>query len=254
MAKFLGAIVNAGVAGAIIWALGQTRRKAGDEGEQFIVIPASSGNKAEDRGRNAIFGLIDIIGGGITRTPTASVPGGSSTSSATVSAGGLSALKRLIQSKEGGVGGYDTVYGGSKVRPKKPLTQMTVAEVRDWQDRSVGAGSASSAAGAYQIIRKTLDACIRAGAVSRTQRFDARAQEACGDYLLNLRGLNKYLAGSMSDTQFAQNLSKEWASLPAITVDKKGRTARGQSYYAGDGLNSSHHSVGEVLAAVRGLK
>lgn len=252
MSKAFGAFVTAGVAGSVIWALGQYRRDQNDDQEQYVIIPAAGGTPQVDRRRAALLGIIDLLGGNdrqtvttTTRTPTRTAP---------VQSGGMAALKSLIQSKEGGVGGYNTPYGGSKIRPPKALTTMTVGEVRTYQDRSVRAGSRSSAMGAYQIIRKTLDACIRAGAVSRSDLFDAAAQERCGDYLMRLRGLNKYLRGDMSAVNFAQELSREWASLPCTVRDIKGRAARGQSYYAGDGLNRSHHTIDELMTAVRGIK
>lgn len=68
------------------------------------------------------------------------------------------------------------------------------------------------------------------------------------------RGLGEYLAGTLSATQFAQRLSMEWASLPCTIVDKRGRPATGQSYYAGDGLNKSHVTIPALMAAVRAVK
>ena len=60
-------------------------------------------------------------------------------------------------------GDYEIVYGGipKAQRPAK-LTAMTIDQVIVWQKRVVAAGAASSAAGKYQIIRKTLEASIAA--------------------------------------------------------------------------------------------
>jgi hypothetical protein len=54
---------------------------------------------------------------------------------------------------------YCVVYGGipKANRPKELLTTYTIAEIAEWQNFVVSKGAASSAAGAYQIIRKTLE-------------------------------------------------------------------------------------------------
>lgn len=148
--------------------------------------------------------------------------------------------------------GYDMMYGGSKIQPPKPLTQMTVREVLAYQDRSVEAGSKSSAAGRYQIIRGTLRAQVRKGAVSMNDRFSVATQDRLALSLMEGRGLSRYKTGKMSLSDFAQELSREWASLPAITEDLRGRRAEGQSYYAGDGLNKSLTSIRNVLDTITG--
>ncbi len=67
------------------------------------------------------------------------------------------------------------------------------------------------------------------------------------------RGLDQYEKGRITDVQFAQNLSQEWASFPAQTYDKRGRPATGQSYYADDGLNRAFATKEQVLRAVRNI-
>lgn len=150
--------------------------------------------------------------------------------------------------------GYDMMYGGSKIRPPKPITQMTVGELLNYQDRSVRAGSRSSAAGRYQIIRKTLRAQVAQGTVSLNDRFDVATQDRLANSLMEGRGISRYESGEISLEKFAQELSREWASLPAITKDKRGRGANGQSYYAGDGLNKSLTSIRSVLDTITGAR
>lgn len=144
-------------------------------------------------------------------------------------------------------GGYNQVYGGSKVEPPRPITTMTVREVLAWQDRSVAAGSPSSAAGRYQVIQGTLREQVRAGVVGMDEPFSPKVQDRIGTALLEKRGLSDYQAGRISAAKFGDNLAKEWASLPAQLRDKRGRSAQGQSYYAGDGLNRAHTSQKSVL-------
>lgn len=164
-------------------------------------------------------------------------------------------LLDFIAKPESG-GDYNIVYGGIPVRnrPSKPLTQMTIDEVIEWQRWVVGQGSPSSAAGKYQIIRPTLVGLWKEAGLKKSDIFSEANQDRMAVTLLNRRGLQDYLKGKTSKVKFGDNLAKEWASLPAMIKDRKGRPARGQSYYAGDGLNRSHVTGDEVLAAIDTLK
>ena len=146
---------------------------------------------------------------------------------------------------------YEVVYSGipAKHRTKALLTTYTVAEILEWQGFVVANGSASSAAGAYQIIRKTL---VSLGLPPK-RIFDAACQDECALRLLDVRGWARVEAGTMTTEDFADQLAREWASMP-VHKDQKGQkrwVKRGESYYAGDGLNAAHASPEEVMAAVR---
>jgi hypothetical protein len=70
---------------------------------------------------------------------------------------------------------------------------------------------------------------------------DADLQDRLGYRLLKRRGYGEFMAGKIDRTEFGKRLAQEWASLPvlaAATVGKR-KVARGQSYYAGDGLNKA---------------
>jgi len=198
-----------------------------------------------------IFGGGSSQGGGAP-TPAPVIPqtGGGGGSSG---GGGVQSLLDMIARYEGGVNGYDVVYGGSVIQPPRPITSMTVQQVRNWQDDSVRARSASSAVGKYQIIRSTMDLLIARGVLRRGELFNREAQERAGRFLLERRGLDDYQAGRIDDREFGQRLSQEWASLPAVFSDRAGRPAQGQSYYAGDGLNSAHYGINDLLKAVRSI-
>ncbi|MFB9225200.1 hypothetical protein [Paracoccus cavernae] len=150
-------------------------------------------------------------------------------------------------------GDYGIVSGfvPKALRPRD-LTAMTVAEVQAWQKKVVEQGAKSSAAGFYQIIRKTLSEIVDAGAVLPSERFDKSCQDAAGAYLLRKRGLGEYLSGRKSLDAMMVSLAQEWASFP-VPHDMQGsaRWVRaGQSYYAGDGLNASGATVADVRAAL----
>jgi muramidase (phage lysozyme) len=137
-----------------------------------------------------------------------------------------SALLNYIGQIEGR-GNYNILQGGST---KQDLTQMSVAQVMEYQRKMPGMGHESSAAGKYQIVRPTLEGLVKQGVVKPEEKFDAATQDKLATALMKNRGLDKYLTGSMTPESFANNLSKEWASLPTQT---------GQSAYAGVGSNKS---------------
>ena len=147
-------------------------------------------------------------------------------------------------------GDYNIVWGGiNKVdHPPRPLTQMTVGQVLNWQD-SIDQKYMSEASGKYQIMEDTLRGLYASAGMSLKSKFNEDGQDRLGYALLNRRGYQSYLAGEMSVTQFANNLAKEWASLPVVSGKKKGR-----SFYAGDGLNKAHIKVPAFLAAVKAAR
>jgi len=144
----------------------------------------------------------------------------------TSTANRTSALLNYIGQIEGR-GNYNVLQGGST---KQDLTQMSVAQVMEYQRKMPGMGHESSAAGKYQIVRPTLEGLVKQGVVKPEEKFDAATQDKLATALMKNRGLDKYLTGSMTPESFANNLSKEWASLPTQT---------GQSAYAGVGSNKS---------------
>lgn len=151
--------------------------------------------------------------------------------------------------KQGAANAYDVVYSGIKPedRPKR-LTALTVGRVLWWQD-IIDPRYMSEAAGAYQIMEDTL----RTLKVDTARLFDAECQDELGLQLLDRRGWARCEAGEISPEAFADNLAREWASLP-VQRDQKGQkrtVARGQSYYAGDGLNKAHAKPEDVMTAIR---
>jgi len=72
--------------------------------------------------------------------------------------------------------------------------------------------------------------------------FDAGMQNRCACYLLGLRGIDKYLAGRLSEDTLINNLAQEWASLPAVS---------GKSAYAGQNVAVQPDRVQQALADVK---
>ena len=136
--------------------------------------------------------------------------------------------------------GYATIYGNNQHKLKTPLTQMTIGDVVDAQPgwtRAYG----SSAAGRYQFMRATLIDLSQELHLRGNQILDANLQDRLAYHLLKRRGYEAFMAGQISRTEFGKRLAQEWASLPVL-ADTKGQhraIKRGQSFYAGDGLNKS---------------
>jgi muramidase (phage lysozyme) len=148
--------------------------------------------------------------------------------------------------------GYDTVYGNNQSKLPKRVTQMTIAEIQNaqpgWSKRF-----GSSATGRYQFMHATLRGLIKELGLDTSAKFDADMQDRLGFHLLKRRGYDKFVTGRIGMIAFAKALAQEWASLPVLepTEGAHRNVSRGQSYYAGDGLNKSLVAPERVEAALR---
>lgn len=148
---------------------------------------------------------------------------------------------------------YNVIYANKQGKLPKPITTMTVAELQGHQ--ASGWPAKSTAAGGYQFMRATLGDLRKELGLRDSQRFDPNLQDRLGYHLLKRRGYEAFMAGKLSVQGFGLNLAKEWASLPVLAATKGGsrQVSRGQSYYAGDGLNKSlvkPEAVEALLASV----
>ncbi|WDZ77958.1 hypothetical protein PWG15_05490 [Ensifer adhaerens] len=149
--------------------------------------------------------------------------------------------------------GYDTIYGNNQDKLPKPLTTMTLGEVIDAQ-KSWTKRFKSSAAGGPQFMRQTLiDICTEIPSLRGDMLFDKVLQQKLGYHLLLRRGYEKFIAGELSIVAFGKALAQEWASFPVLAACKgqERLVERGQSYYAGDGLNKSLVAPERVEAMLR---
>jgi hypothetical protein len=126
------------------------------------------------------------------------------------------------------------------------IPQYTLAQIDQYQTDRISAGFDSSAIGRYQFIRGTLREVVGQSGLAGTTRFSPDVQ----DYLIivrlkKLRKLDSWKSGQLSDKDFQLELAREFASVP-VPYDTQGNTMfvrKGQSYYSGDGLNSSGHNA-----------
>lgn len=134
---------------------------------------------------------------------------------------------------------YNVVYGFNQRKLDKPITEMTVDEVISNQlgfTRAFG----SSATGRYQFMRYTLIGLKQELQLRGTQIFDPDLQDRLGYHLLLRRGYGKWIREEISNTRFGLGLAQEWASFPVLAqTGRPGKRAvqRGETYYAGDGIN-----------------
>jgi muramidase (phage lysozyme) len=173
----------------------------------------------------------------------------------------LTPLLDLIGKAEGA--GYDTIVGFVKRAdyPSKPITQMTIGELLSWQE-SIDAKYNSEAVGRYQIMEDTLrgfnnDRASSSGNLSLYERagltlnslFSPSNQDLMAIELLKYRGLNRFLSDSLTDKQFGDNLSYEWASLPVMIGPRAG-----QGRYTGQGGKIRIQEVTDALAKVKNFR
>lgn len=130
-------------------------------------------------------------------------------------------------------GYYDMMFGGTR-DPR--ILKMTIKDLVPYQLAHANRAG-SSAAGRYQIMHfNTVNYAQKAGLDPDTDRFTPENQDKMAIEFLKERGLDRWLAGTVSDAQFLEGLAQIWAGLPAPS---KG----GQSYYGGVGLNRYDTSV-----------
>lgn len=158
-----------------------------------------------------------------------------------------SPLLQLISQAES-KGNYNAHFGNASNTTVK-FTDMSIAEVREWQAKFVREGNASSAVGKYQIINTTLDGLIQELDLDLAQKFDESTQDRLAIALLERRGSVQYVNQEINNREFAANLAQEWAALPKIVGENPE-----SSYYAGDGLNKSLINSSQVLRAIGNIR
>tara|TARA_R110001592_G_scaffold16881_12_gene71687 strand:+ start:9126 stop:10028 length:903 start_codon:yes stop_codon:yes gene_type:complete len=121
---------------------------------------------------------------------------------------------------------YNIIVGGKE----KPLTKMTIKEVRQIQ-RERNNQNLGTAVGRYQIIDDKMDDLIRWMNLDTSAILDENLQDQMGRELLRRRGYEKFKASTITTKQFIRELSKEWASFP--------KDESNQSYYKGVGNNKA---------------
>jgi len=157
---------------------------------------------------------------------------------------------------------YCSVWPGH-VEPS--LTSMTLSQVQDYQTQRIKSGRKSSAVGKYQFIKGTLKECTGYLACDPLRVcFTPDVQDALIiKRLEKTRRYSNWKSGSLDTAKFMIFLSAEFASMPvphdiaAGSVYKglpKRNLKKGQSFYAGDGLNKANHDPDSVYQALEDIR
>lgn len=171
------------------------------------------------------------------------------------------ALLKFVGKFESKGGDYNILYGKYKGKTEKPLTEMTISEVFELQEKMQSSGS--SAVGAHQFINSTLREEVKKQGISLDTKFTPQVQDTIIlSRLKGMRGFDKFLSGEKTIEEFALSLAQEFASMPVVEdmvvtnkkTGKKRTVKAGQSYYAGDGLNKSLTSIDEVIKMLNDIK
>ncbi len=135
---------------------------------------------------------------------------------------------------------YDLVIG--KRKGIKPVSEMTISEVKSFQRQLVLKGLPSGAVGKYQFINKTLLELQSKLKFRDSDVFSADLQDKMAMKLLDIRGLKDFLNDKLPLKNFMKNLSKEWASLPNPDT--------GKSYYG----QRTHFTVFQMSKILKDIK
>lgn len=157
-------------------------------------------------------------------------------------------LLDLISITEGtkkGRGYNETLAYGKFTNGPVDLVHMTLDQLDALQGKMLSHPENhwnSSAAGLYQIVRRTRRSIQEQLKIPGTALYDEEMQDRMGAYLLGQRGIDKYLAGRLKEETLINQLAQEWASLPK---------SDGQGHYEGQNIGANLATVRKVLEEVK---
>lgn len=157
-------------------------------------------------------------------------------------------LLDLISITEGtkkGRGYNETLAYGAYTGGDVDLIHMTLDQVDALQGKMLRHPDNkwdSSAAGLYQIVRRTRRSIQEQLKIPGNLKYDEDMQDRMACYLLGQRGIDKYLAGRLKEETLINQLAEEWASLPK---------SDGKGHYEGQNAGAKVSLVRKVLAEVQ---
>lgn len=189
---------------------------------------------------------VDTILDGVTRSQA----GTSAVKSSDPKVRTVAPILDLLGKSEGtdkGRGYNETLGYGAYTGGNVDLVNMTLGQIDRLQTSMLKNPKnklRSSALGRYQIIRTTLRTLKKKLGLNDDLKFTPELQDYLAYELLKGRGLEQWQSGKLSDKQFMDNLSKEWASLP---------NALGVGAYAGQKASVKNAAVLEALRSIRSV-
>ena len=168
--------------------------------------------------------------------PTRAVPLSQATGTA------VQRLRSLIGQAESPRAGYDAVQHGARIKPAKPPSHMTLAEIFAWVEATPGQ---PHAIGRYQFIPETLTRVVQQVGARPRDRFTPALQDRLADVLLVDAGFPAFMAGQLSQDQFMNNLAAIWAGFPTTT---------GRSKYHGVAGNRATITLAQFRAEIAKIR
>ena len=142
--------------------------------------------------------------------------------------------------------GFYDIMNGSKRFPE--ILKMTLKDLIKFQNNHHKTTGNSTAAGRYQIMEFNIIPYARsAGLDLNKDLFNEENQDKMAIVFLREKGLEKWLAGTMSDKAFLEGLSRVWAAIPSVS---KG----GLSYYDKVGNNKAGMPLDVALNNLQTIK
>lgn len=139
------------------------------------------------------------------------------------------------ESKHGGAFGtfgYDTVYSGAKIKPPKPISQMTIGEIKAYQKLLLNSGSNSSPVGRYQFIKNgnAFAKQVAGAGLKDSDIFNAENQDRLAiHYAGGKKQVDEWIK-NRNFTALTNKTAEQWAGL---------KNASGVGNYDNDGLNKA---------------
>jgi hypothetical protein len=175
-------------------------------------------------------------------------------------------LLDLIASKEENPRAPDVYMSLWPSNFERELPRMTLSQVDEFQTSRIRTRG-GSAAGRYQFIRDTLRGLVKECRLPRNLIFNNVMQDFLALQLLLGCELRRWQSGTLTwngrgyntsdpDAAFQVRLARTWAAIPvpASMDGQKRRINRGESYYAGDGLNSAGINADVMYRELRSLR
>ena len=162
----------------------------------------------------------------------------------------------------GGLRGFiEGAWGKKYSLLSKPLSEYTVGEVIEFQNKSRDSTGQLYATGRYQIIPKTLKSAVQRLGLPLSTKYDKETQDAMGLNLLTERKpTSDYVKSKNEDNKAnlenaAKSVSMIWSSV-GVPYDMQGNkqwVAKNQSYYSGGGDKASVKTelIQEKLKSIR---
>lgn len=249
-AEIVDKLKRGDVKGAASQAWEMTKNAASRAGE---FVDDALGNEHGTAAKSVSNG-IDFLLGTSQGTFAKAMSGGGGTSQAS---GGTNPLLELLNKGEtggkSGAAAYSTPFSGMRIKAPKPLTQMTIGEIKQWQkanineqkSRGIPADRRSSAAGRYQIIYTSMGGYQAGAGLSDNDLFSQENQDKMAMAMMRngKYGLDAVKAGRATPQQFLDNiLAPQWASV---------QNSRGQGQHNAKGFNHASITPAQSYKAIQ---